>query len=114
MPTYAPITVAGEAIEFQPLTEDRLKQFMSYLMPVLHASQADGDQAWLRALHDNAIALAQALALASGRPVEWVSSLPFAEFLDLARALLDAYNSHLEQEIPQRLRLVSPLASEEV
>lgn len=101
--TITTATIAGETIEVSAPTLAVLSSVLPLLIPVIDASQAAAEANWLHALEANADRLAQAIAIATGKPVEWVNDLSYQEFIELAQSVFKTYASYLRRAAMPRM-----------
>jgi len=101
--TITATAIAGETVEVSAPTLATLSSVLPLLIPIIDASQAGAEANWLLALEANADRLAQAIAIATDKPVEWVNDLSYQAFIELAQSVFTAYASHLRRAAMPRM-----------
>lgn len=101
--TITTTAIAGETVEVSALTLTTLSSVLPLLIPIIDASQAGAEANWLHALEANADKLAQALAIATDKPVDWVNALSYQAFIELAQSVFTAYADYLRRAAMPRI-----------
>ena len=79
------IEIAGERIDLTPLKVGEVPAFARAVQPIAASLSASPD--WMALLAEHGEAVIAAIAIATRRPVEWVSGLDLDEAVRLAEAV---------------------------
>ena len=84
-PVPVSIDIAGERVDLTPLKVGEVPAFARAVQPIAASLSAAPD--WLALLAEHGEAVIAAIAIATRRPVEWVSGLDLDEAVRLAEAV---------------------------
>lgn len=82
------VVIGGERLDITPLKLGELPAFARAVRPI--AAKISADPNWLAILSDDGESAIAALAIASRKPVEWVSGLSLDEAIKLAEVVFGA------------------------
>lgn len=84
-PVPVSVEIAGERIDLTPLKVGEVPAFARAVQPIAASLSASPD--WMALLAEHGEAVIAAIAIATRRPVEWVSGLDLDEAVRLAEAV---------------------------
>ena len=96
-PVPASVEIAGERIDLTPLKVGEVPAFARAVQPIAVSLSASPDWLALLALHGEAVI--DAVAIASRRPSEWVTSLALDEAVRLAEAVFEVNANFFIQRV---------------
>jgi len=100
-PQGADLSVAGEALTVKPLKVGQLPTFLRAISPVMpHLS---GDIDWLTVFGEHGGALLSAIAIAVGKPRDWVDDLNPDEVVLLAAKVIEVNADFFTRNVMPKL-----------
>lgn len=88
VPQPVELTIAGEALAIRPLKVGQMPAFLRAINPVMHELTGSSID-WLAMLGEHGDELLSAIAIAVGKPRDWVDELPADEAILLAAKVIE-------------------------
>lgn len=102
VPTPVELVIAGETLTLSPLKVGQLPAFLRAVNPVLPLLTA-GDVDWLALFGNRGDDLLRAIAIAAGKPREWVDNLAADEALLLVAKVIEVNADFFTRTVLPRL-----------
>lgn len=102
IPQTVEITLAGEAVAIKPLKIGQMPAFLRAITPVMQQINGDGID-WLALFGEHGDDLLTAVAIAVGKPREWVDELAADEAILLAAKVIEVNADFFTRTVMPRL-----------